>query len=184
LEAALRELSTSKNEEQVARSQVQTLRQNKDDLSQSNSILKHDLNLRIQSLEEAQARIQALEQQIDDQKRNLEEARAEGVHTRGQLVEKDRATSVQIQELKAALESHRERESSLMSEIATLNAFVSTLRERFKEAESVTLEHRALEKVLLEKRAEVERIEVENGQLQSQVVQLELTRDASNEEIK
>ncbi|KAH7343641.1 hypothetical protein B0J17DRAFT_184980 [Rhizoctonia solani] len=184
LEAALRELGASKNGEQVTHSQVQALRQDKDDLLQSTSILEHDLNLRTQSLEEAQARNQVLERQLNDEKRNLEEARAECGHIRGQLVEKDRATSAQIQDLKTALESHREHESSLMSEVATLNAFVSTLRERSKEAENVTLERRALEKTLLEKCVEVERVEAENGQLKSQVVKLELARDAFKEEIK
>ncbi|CAE6343399.1 unnamed protein product [Rhizoctonia solani] len=102
----------------------------------------------------------------------------------GRLIERDQATSVQIQELNTALESHRERECSLISELATLNSLVSTLREKVKEANEMDAEHQALEKALLEKRADIVRVEVENGQLQSQVVQLELSRDALNEENK
>ncbi|CAE6483160.1 unnamed protein product [Rhizoctonia solani] len=102
----------------------------------------------------------------------------------GRLVERDQATSVQIQGLNAALESYREREGSLINEIATLNALVSTLREKVKEVDETAVEHRALEKALSEKCAHIDRVEVENGQLQSQVVQLELARDALNEEVK
>ncbi|KAJ1308806.1 hypothetical protein OPQ81_004494 [Rhizoctonia solani] len=201
LEGVHQELSASKSGGQATRSQVQVLLQEKEDLLQrcacypgyvaegnerkpSNATLKRDLDLKAQSLDKTWARNQALERQLNDEKRNLEEARAEGDQTMGRLVEKDRATSVRIQELNASLESHRGREGSLMGEIATLNALVSTLRERAEEADEAGAEVRALKKALSEKCADIERIEVENGQLQSQVVQLELARDAVNEEVK
>ncbi|EUC62336.1 hypothetical protein RSOL_417190, partial [Rhizoctonia solani AG-3 Rhs1AP] len=184
LKGAHKELGASKSGEQVARSQAEALFREKEDISQSNLALERNLELKIQSLDEARARNQALERQLSDEKRNLEKARAEGDHTMGRLIERDQATSVQIQELNTALESHRERECSLISELATLNALVSTLREKVKEANEMDAEHQALEKALLEKRADIVRVEVENGQLQSQVVQLELSRDALNEENK
>ncbi|CAE7078711.1 unnamed protein product [Rhizoctonia solani] len=184
LEGAHKELSASKIGEQDARSQVQALLQEKEDILKNNVTLERDLALRIQSLEEARARNQALEQQLNDEKHSLEEARTEGYQSMGRLAEKDQSTSAQIQALNTALESHREREGSLIGEIATLNALVSTLRERAKEGDEAEAEYRALEKALSKKHVEMGRVEVENSQLQSQVVQLELARDAINEQIR
>ncbi|KAG8690486.1 hypothetical protein FRC11_011227 [Ceratobasidium sp. 423] len=184
LESAHKELSASKSREQVAHSEVQALLQEKEVLSQNNTLLEHNLELKTQSLDESRARNEDLERKLHDARRSLEGAHAEKGQIMGQLVEKDRATSAQIRDLNAALESYREREGSLTREVATLNALVSTFRERAKAVDEAVAEHRALEKALSEKRVDIERVEVENGQLQSQVVQLELARDALNEEVK
>ncbi|CAE6509439.1 unnamed protein product [Rhizoctonia solani] len=184
LEGAHKELNAFKSGEQAMRSQVEALLREKEDLSQSSTALERDLELKIQSLEDTRTRNQALERQLNDERQGLETARTQSDQTMGRLVERDQAASVQIQGLNAALESYREREGSLINEIATLNALVSNLREKVKEADEAAVEHRALEKALSQKCADIDRVEIENGQLQSQVVQLELARDALNEEVK
>ncbi|CAE6487915.1 unnamed protein product [Rhizoctonia solani] len=184
LESAHEELSASKSSEQAAHSQAQALLQEKAVLSQNNTLLERNLELKSQLLNEARDRNEDLERKLNDERRSLEDVHSEKGQIMGQLVEKDRVTSAQIRDLNTALESSREREGSLTSEIATLNALVSTLRERTKAVDEVVAEHRALERALSEKRADIERVDVENGQLQSQVVQLELARDALNEEVK
>jgi hypothetical protein len=66
----------------------------------------------------------------------------------------------------------------LTSKVTELNSVASSLQERIKQADKVDVECRTLEKALMEKSGEIERIGIENNQLQSQVVQLELARDA------
>ncbi|KAF8709052.1 hypothetical protein RHS03_02922, partial [Rhizoctonia solani] len=184
LEKAHRELGILKSEEQAARSQLHTLLQEKELISQRNKSLQRDLDLKIQSLDDQRVKNQALEQQLKEERHKVEEARTETGQVMGQLTEKERLTSAHIREWNMTLESHREREISLKSKIAELSALVSNLQEKVKEADTMNAEYHTLERILLEKRAEVERTEIDNGQLQSQVVQLELARNAFNEEVK
>jgi hypothetical protein len=57
--------------------------------------LERDLDLRTQSLDEEHARNQALEQQLNGERRRAEDVRIEIGRLMGEIAEKDRVTSIQ-----------------------------------------------------------------------------------------
>ncbi|KAF8759698.1 hypothetical protein RHS01_01754 [Rhizoctonia solani] len=88
-------LGILKSEEQAARSQVHTLLQEKELISQRNKSLERDLDLKIQSLDEQRVKNQSLEQQLKEERHKVEEARIETSRVMGQLTEKERLASLQ-----------------------------------------------------------------------------------------
>jgi hypothetical protein len=65
----------------------------------------------------------------------------------------------------------------MKNELVALNTLVSNLRDNLEGAEMVRAEYRTLEAALSEERTNIERLSAETAQLQSQMVQIELTRD-------